>query len=150
MVESGRFMIFFGYYEHTLDDKGRLVIPSKMRSQLSNVVYIMKGYDGALSIYHESTFAKLAAKVEEESFTRKSARDFIRISLSSTQEMEIDKQGRVQIPSLLLNKYNIGKEVVVIGAGDHIEVWNKAKYEEYEEAADKDYEINAEKLYDNK
>lgn len=138
--------MFFGTYEHTLDDKGRLVIPSKMREEAGNRVYIMKGFDGSLSIYKQSEFERLVEKFNNLSFNHKESRDYLRIRLASTCELDVDKQGRVQIPVQLLKRYNIGKEVVVIGAGDHMEVWNKDEFLAYEEAADKDFEKNAENL----
>ena len=138
--------MFFGTYEHTLDDKGRLVIPSKMREEAGPVVYIMKGFDGSLSIYKALEFERLVKKFNSLSFNHKESRDYLRVQLASTCELDVDKQGRIQLPSQLLKKYKIGKEVVVIGAGDHMEVWNKAEFLEYETNADKDFEKNAENL----
>lgn len=130
--------MFFGSYEHNLDDKHRLVIPRKMREELGTKCYIMKGYDGALSLFHESAFQKLVEELEKLPLNKKNARDYLRIQLASTCELEMDKMGRVQLPASLLTKYHIGKEVVIIGMGSHIEVWNKADYEKYEaEAVDK-------------
>ena len=140
--------MFFGSYEHTLDEKGRLVIPCKMREECGVKLYIMKGFDGALSLYKVDDFEKLAAEVSSLSFKKKDSRAYLRVRLASACELDIDKQGRIQIPTQILNKYEIGKEVVVIGVGDHIEVWNKAAYKEYEKAADDSFESIAENLDD--
>lgn len=138
--------MFYGYYEHSLDEKGRLVIPSKMREEAGSRLYIMKGYDGALSIFKESSFQKMVEEAEKTPFTKSNSRKYLRIRLGSTCEMEIDKQGRVQIPSQLLTRYNITKEVVILGVGSHIEVWSKNAYLEYEKEAEDDFEEIAENL----
>ena len=117
--------MFFGNFTHNLDEKGRLVIPSKMREALGSRAYILKGYDGALSIYPESDFLKLVSDMEKLPFHKKTARAHLRAQMSSVSELLIDRQGRALLPTSLLAKYHIGKEVVVIGALDHIEVWNK-------------------------
>ena len=138
--------MFYGSFAHNLDNKGRLVIPSKMRDELGAKAYILKGYDGALSIYKESDFQELVSKIKTLSFTKKNARAHLRIQLASVCELDIDKQGRALLPTQLLAKYKIGKEVMVIGALDHIEVWNKKEYEEYEKSADSSFEEIAEEL----
>ena len=141
--------MFYGSYIHTLDDKGRLVIPSKMRDELGMKAYILKGYDGALSIYKESEFEKLVAKINSLPFNKKNTRAFLRIQLASVCELEIDRQGRVLLPTQLLSKYQIGKEVIVIGALDHIEVWNRNDYEAYEKQSSSFEEIAEELDSDN-
>lgn len=138
--------MFFGCFEHTLDDKGRLVIPRKMREEAGSKLFIMKGFDGALSIYKEAEFEKLVQEFNSLPFNKKASRDYLRIQLASTCDLDVDKTGRVQLPTQLLNKYQISKEVVVIGCGDHIEVWDKKAYEQYEEQANASFEANAEKL----
>lgn len=141
--------MFYGYYEHTLDDKGRLVIPARMREEIGHLVYIMKGFDGALAIFKEEAFLDLGKKANSLPFNKKSSRDYIRLQLSSSFELEVDKHGRIQLPQLLLNKYHVGKEVVVIGVGDHFEVWDKKVYLEYENRANNEFEDNAENLGSN-
>jgi len=138
--------MYFGTYEHSLDDKNRLVIPRKMRESLGNKIIILKGFDGALSIYKAEDFVKYTEQVDLLPFNKRSARDYIRMQLSSATELEIDKQGRTIIPPFLMKKYAIGKEVVILGVGDHIEIWDKITYIQYEEKTNKDFESNAENL----
>ena len=138
--------MFFGSYSHSLDDKNRLVIPSKMRSEVGARLYIMKGFDGAISMYPEKAFEKLMNEFNQMPFTKKDARSYLRTQLASTSELEIDKAGRVIVPSNLLEKYSISKSVMVIGMGDHIEVWDSKVYEAYEAEADKNFEDIAENL----
>ncbi len=141
--------MFFGNYVHNFDDKGRLVIPSKMRDQLGSKAYILKGFDGALSIYREDDFLKLVEELKKLPFHKKSARGYLRTQIASVCELDIDRQGRALIPTSLLNKYNIGKEVAIVGALDHIEVWDKAAYEAYDKEMNDNFEDNAEALGEN-
>ena len=141
--------MFFGYFEHNLDAKGRLIIPAKMREETGDKVYILKGFDGALAIYKEEKFLEVMKEGEKLHFNKASSRDYLRAMLSSVCELEIDKIGRVQIPTTLLNRYGIGKELVIIGVGDHIEVWDKSAYQVYEERINREFEMNAEKLDDH-
>ena len=141
--------MFYGSSSHNLDNKGRLVIPSKMREEFGGKAYILKGYDGCLAIYKESDFFKLMEKINSLSFTKKVSRAFIRAQLDSVCELEIDRQGRALLPAQLLNRYSIGKEVIVVGVYDHIEVWNKKDYEEFSKTANSSFEENAEELEDN-
>lgn len=138
--------MFFGSYAHSLDDKNRLVIPSKMRNEIGTRLYIMKGFDGAISMYPEKAFAKLMDEFNSLPFNKKDARSYLRTQLATTSELEIDKAGRVILPNTLLSKYSISKSVVVIGMGDHIEVWDSKQYEAYEAEADKNFEDIAENL----
>ena len=142
--------MFFGLYEHSIDEKNRLMIPRKMRDEAGVKLFIMKGFDGALAIYKASTFEKLVAEIEDMPFTQRNNRDYIRAMLASACEIDVDRQGRIQIPTQLMNKYNISKDVVVIGSGDHFEVWSKALYDEYEKRVNDSFEENAENLHNNK
>ena len=138
--------MFFGNYSHSLDDKGRLVIPRKMRDELGYKIYIMKGYDGALSIYKEEAFVKLVEELERLSFNKKENRDYLRLKLASVTDLDVDKMGRVQLPQALLTKHRIGKDVVVLGVSDHIEVWDAKKYQEYLASIEDNFEEIAERL----
>ena len=141
--------MFFGYYEHNLDAKGRVIIPAKFRDELGTKFYILKGFDGALAIYKEEKFLELIETQQRLPFNKSSSRDYLRAMLASACELEIDKIGRCQIPTVLLNKHGIGKEIIIIGVGDHIEVWDKTAYLAYEERIDREFEENAEKLEDH-
>ncbi len=138
--------MYFGGFAHNLDEKGRLMIPRKMREELGYKVYIMKGFEGSLSLYNEERYQKLVEEFSRLSFNQSKVRDYLRLQFASTYEMEVDKLGRVQIPTALLTKYNISKEVLVLGIGDHIEVWDKAKYEEYENGIKDEFESIAENI----
>lgn len=147
MVESGRkSKMFFGSYFHLLDDKNRLYLPSKLRIQCGAKLFVLKGYDGCLSIYTEETFKKFINELSSLSFSDHLSRDVSRIALSSVSELEFDKANRIQIPTALIERYKISKDVVVLGVIDHIEIWSKDKWENYLKENEKDFENKSELL----
>ena len=141
--------MFFGSFEHTLDEKNRLLIPSRLRGELGSKVFIMKGYEGSLSVYPENQFSKYIEKLEHLPYESKLSRDIERISLSSVFEIDVDKVNRIQIPTALINKYSISKDVVVVGVINHIEIWSKANWEEYLKANEETFEAKSEELLKN-
>ena len=140
--------MYFGYYEHLLDEKGRLSLPRKLREGLSegSLLYVLKGFEGCLSVYNESTFNKLCSDIEELSYLDKTARNYIRNVLGSVVILNVDKLGRIQIPTSTLNRYNILKNVAVLGVGDHFEIWDLEAYQTYQEVNDESFEESADKL----
>ena len=139
-------MIYFGTYQHSLDAKNRLLIPSKLKALLTSTVYIMKGFDGCLSVFDHNSFQNYVEKLQKYSFNHSKEREFIRTILSSVVEMEADKVGRIQLPTSTVKKYNISKDVVVVGVGDHVEIWNLDKWNEYIEKSDATLEDIAEEI----
>lgn len=138
--------MFFGSYNHTLDEKGRLMIPRKMRETVGQVLYIMQGYDGSLSLYTESRYQALAEEYSRLSFTQSKVRDYLRLQFASTYEIEVDKLGRIQLPTALLGKFSISRDVIVLGIGDHIEIWDKVKFEDYENKKRGEFDAIAEEI----
>ena len=140
--------MYFGLFVHSLDDKGRLMIPSKLREGLvsGSPLFVLKGFEGCLAVYNESSFQKLVSNMENYSYNDLAARKYIRNILPSVVQLNVDKLGRIQIPTFTLEKYKISKQVVVIGVGDHFEIWDEKAYLEYEEKNSADFEENAESL----
>lgn len=138
--------MFFGRFDRILDNKGRLSIPSKIRGSLTEVCYIMKGFDGALAIYNEDEFQRMWEEVRNLPFNKTNNRKYIRAQLATACELEIDGSNRIQIPQELLTRYSIGKDVSVIGVGNHLELWDKAKYEQYELDSEKEFDEIAENI----
>ena len=139
--------MFFGSYSHTLDNKGRLMIPAKLRNEAGGRLYILKGYEGSLSVYKEADFLNLTAALEDLSYNQRDTRDVQRITLASVVELEVDAQGRIQLPSKLLGDYKISRSVVVVGVINHFEIWDAVAWENYLKQNEKDYEAKAEKLH---
>lgn len=140
--------MYFGNYEHSLDNKGRLLIPRQLKAGLSegSKLYIMKGYEGCLSVYNESEFAKLVEECSSLSYHKKNSRAYLRLMLSSVTELVVDKVGRVQIPTSTLTKFQISRQVIIIGVGDHFEIWDLNKFNEYQAEANENFEEIAESL----
>ena len=123
--------MLIGEYEHSLDVKGRLILPAKIREDMGEKFIITKGLDGCLFGFSQTEWANFEEKLKTLPLTNKNARDFVRFFLSGAMECEIDKQGRFLISSNLRNVATLEKEVVIIGVGTRIEIWNKDKWEEY-------------------
>lgn len=117
-----------------------------MREQINSRLYLLRGFDGCLSIYQENSFNEYVETLNTLPFTQKTTRDMQRLGLSSVVELEIDKQGRIQIPSQTITEFGISKSVVVVGVVNHLEIWNKETWENYEDTNAKKYEETAEKL----
>ncbi len=128
-------MTFYGTYNHNLDVKGRLVVPARFRDLLkaSGTLYLMHGFDGALSVYPEDAFQKEMAFINALNYRDENARTYARIVLASIEPLPVDSAGRITIPTKILKKYNINQAVVVLGVGAHLEIWDSVAYENYEE-----------------
>ena len=121
--------MLIGEYHHNIDEKGRLIIPSKFRDEIGKEFIITRGLDGCLFIYNLGQWNKIVSKLQTLPFTKKDARTFNRFFLSSATVCEFDKQGRINIPSTLINYANIQKECTIIGVNDRLEVWASDKFD---------------------
>ena len=136
--------MFMGEYNHTIDEKGRLIIPSKFREELGNDFVVTKGLDGCLFIYDKLEWKALEDKLRALPLTNKTARDFTRYMLGGAANVEPDKQGRILIPQNLRSFANLDKDVVLVGIASRIEVWDREKWEAL--SFDTDDEELAEKM----
>ena len=123
--------MLIGEYEHSLDAKGRLIMPAKIREDIGEKFIITKGLDGCLFGFSQNEWANFEEKLKTLPLTNKNARDFVRFFLSGAIECEIDKQGRFLIASNLREYANLEKDAVIIGVGTRIEIWNKDKWKVY-------------------
>lgn len=125
--------MFIGEYEHSVDVKGRVIMPAKLREDIGEKFILTKGLDGCLFAYSQTEWTNFEEKLKTLPLTNKNARDFVRFFLSGAIECEIDKQGRFLIPGNLRTYAKLDKEIVIIGVGTRIEIWNKASWLESEE-----------------
>ncbi len=123
--------MFMGEYHHNLDEKGRVVIPTKFREELQEKFVLVKGLEKCIYIYTMKDWQNLVDKLNTLSFTKKDARTFTRSFFSGATVCEFDRQGRTQIPSPLLFHAGLTKEIVIIGANDRMEIWDKSTWENY-------------------
>ena len=138
--------MFKGEYNHTIDEKGRLIIPAKFREELGNEFVVTRGLDGCLFGYNNSERQVFEDKLRALPLTNKDARQFQRFMLAGAASVEIDKQGRILLPQVLRTFAGLDKDVVLIGVAGRIEIWSKDKYEEA--SAVDDMEAIAEKMSD--
>jgi MraZ protein len=123
--------MFMGEFHHNIDDKGRMIIPSKFRYDLGEKFIVTRGIDTCLFVYPKSEWTKIISQLNELSFTKKDVRSFQRFFLSGATECEFDKQGRINITSPLAGYADITKECVVIGVNDRIEIWSKENFDKF-------------------
>ena len=133
--------MLLGEYEHTLDAKGRLAVPAKLRDSLGNRFIITKGLDGCLFVYDMDEWQRLEQKLAALPMSRKTARDFIRFLFGGACEAECDKQGRVLLPANLRKHAGLVKDAVIVGVGSRAEIWDAQRWNEYNEACAED--VNA-------
>lgn len=138
--------MFMGEYAHNIDKKGRMIIPAKFREELGDTVVITRGLDGCLSVYTQAQWQTIYEQLMKLPSTKKDARMFVRMMTSKAAECEIDGQGRVLLPTALINIAQLVKECMVIGAASHVEIWAKEKWEPMDESADEAFEEIAENL----
>ncbi len=128
--------MFTGEYRHTVDDKGRLAVPSRFRAQLDGEVVVSRWIDGCLAIHTASGWAALADEVAALPITDASARLFERSIFAGAAQAELDRQGRILLPTYLREGIGLGTDAVVLGARDHAEIWAPATWAEYRRAMD--------------
>ena len=138
--------MLIGEYEHSIDVKGRLIMPAKLRDDMGEKFIITKGLDGCLFGFSQNEWANFEEKLKTLPLTSKNARDFVRFFLSGATECEIDKQGRFLIVGNLRQYAHMDKEVVIIGVLGRLEIWDKQKWKEYNEKENNSVEDIAESL----
>lgn len=120
--------MFMGEYNHTLDTKGRIIVPSKFREQLGMTFVITKGLDGCLFVYSQEEWKTIEESFRNKPLTSKDARHFARFFFAGACECEVDKQGRILIPTNLREYAGIDKDVVSVGVLNRVEIWSKDRW----------------------
>ena len=121
--------MLMGEYSHSLDTKGRLIMPAKLRQDIGDKFILTKGLDGCLFAFSQTEWNNFEEKLKGLPLSDKNARNFVRFFLSGATECEIDKQGRFLIPTNLRISANLEKDAIIIGVGTRIEIWNKETWE---------------------
>ena len=138
--------MFIGEYNHTIDAKGRMIIPQKFREGLGESFFMSKGLDGCLVLYPADQWEKFAEKLNGLSDMRKDSRDLKRFFLSGASDCEIDKQGRVLVTPNLREYAGLKKDIVITGKYTCIEVWNRSKWDDISNIDVDDMDDIAERL----
>jgi len=140
--------MFMGEFIHSIDDKGRIIIPVKFREELGAEFVITRGLDKSLFAYPLSEWKQLEEKLKSLPFTRADARKFTRFFFSGAIECELDKQGRVSIPNNLRTYADLLKECVIIGVSNRVEIWSRELWEIYYQDSEDSFNEIAEKIVD--
>ncbi len=123
--------MFMGEYHHNIDDKGRLIIPSKFRDELGEKFIVTRGLEECLFVYSKDEWNNIINKLKDLPFTSKDARTFMRMFMSGATECELDKNGRINISQVLTKYASLEKECIVIGVNDRLEIWSSEKFENF-------------------
>lgn len=138
--------MFIGEYQHSLDNKGRLIVPAKFREDLGENFVMTKGLDNCLFVYPMKEWLNLEEKLKSLPLTNRDARAFVRFFFSGATECELDKQGRILIPANLREHSKLDKEAVIIGVSTRVEIWSKEEWNLYNEDDSLGYDSIAEKM----
>jgi len=139
-------IMFIGEYNHKIDARGRINIPSKLRENLDERFFLTKGLDNCLFLFPEDEWKVFEEKLKTLPLTNRNARAFVRLFFAGASECAIDKQGRINIPNNLLKHSKIEKEVMIIGVGQRIELWSKKEWTRYNEPDNISYDEIAEQM----
>ena len=140
--------MLMGEFHHNLDDKNRIIIPSRLREELGESIIITRGLEDCLFIYSENEWSKVVSKLKSLPFTKKDARSFTRMFLSGATNEEFDKQGRIKIALPLLEFADIKKKFVINGVNDRLEIWDKDKWDSFMNVASESLSDLADHLFE--
>lgn len=140
--------MLIGEFHHTIDEKGRLIIPSKFRTDLGNEFIVTRGLDRCLFVYSKEEWEKIVNKLSSLPFTKKDARDFLRFFLSGATVCEFDKQGRINITSPLVGYAGLTKDCVIIGVNERLEIWDEAAFNNFLTTNEENFSELAENLFE--
>jgi MraZ protein len=142
--------MFYGEYEHSIDKKGRIIIPAKFRQTLRSggidTLFITRGLDVCLFVFPEPEWRSAEARLKPIPFTKSEGRKFNRLFFSGASELKIDNLGRVLIPRNLKDFAQIKQDIVIVGVSNRIEIWSKEKWKEFYENSRQSFEDVAERV----
>ncbi|OPL07988.1 MAG: division/cell wall cluster transcriptional repressor MraZ [delta proteobacterium ML8_F1] len=138
--------MFIGEYQHNIDKKGRINVPSKFRSELGDRFYMTKGLDDSLFCFPQEEWKIFEEKLKGLPLTNKNARGFVRLFFSGATECELDSQGRILIPQVLREHAKIDRELMIIGVGTRVEIWALDQWRHYTDPEQISYDEIAEHM----
>jgi MraZ protein len=138
--------VFLGTYAPKLDDKGRLILPARFWDELASGVVITRGQEHCLYVYSAREFENVHEKIRQAPVSSKQARDYTRMFLSGASQEQPDKQRRVTIPAGLREYASLDRDLTVIGAGSHAEIWDTESWNTYYNETESSYANTAEEV----
>jgi MraZ protein len=140
--------MFIGEFRHVLDDKGRLAIPVKFREAFKDGAVVTRGLDQCLFVFPMTEWQKLAERLANLPLSQQDSRAFARLMLAGAMDVELDKQGRMVVPEYLRTYAAVGKDAVVTGLYNRLEIWDAKAWETYQTQTEKDSAVIAERMSD--
>jgi MraZ protein len=140
--------MFMGEFHHSVDDKGRMIVPAKFRENLGSSFVLTRGLDQCIFAYPRTEWTQLEQKLKALPFTKADARAFTRFFFSGACEVDLDKQGRIVLPSNLRTYADLTKECVVLGVSSRVEIWNRSIWESYYAKSEESFNEIAESIVD--
>ena len=137
--------MFLGQYRHSLDSKGRMIVPARFRESLDGSVYLTQGFDHNLRVLPENIFVSIYERITQMSSTDPTARQLRRLIFSSAQQVDVDGNGRILIPKYLREVAKLTSEAVIVGVGEAIEIWSPEAWEDQNQLL-QDADSNAERF----
>lgn len=145
---TGGETMLMGEFHHTIDSKGRVIMPAKFRADLGDTFILTRGMDGCLFGYPMAKWQEIEQKLDSLPLNKKDARAFVRFFYSAATENEVDKQGRINIATPLFKFAKLQKNCVIVGVSDRIEIWDEARWEEVNQEAEENFDSISENLMD--
>jgi len=145
VFNTGTEHMFLGQYRHSLDDKGRMIVPARFRDLLDGTIYLTQGFDQNLRVLPEAAFVSIYERVTEMSSTNPTARQLRRLIFSTAQQVDIDGNGRILIPKYLRDVASLIDEAIVVGVGEALEIWSPESWETQNQLL-QDADSNAERF----
>ena len=140
--------MFIGEYQHSIDEKGRLAVPVKFRPKLAKGAVVTRGLDQSLFLFPMAEWEQLAQRLSKMSIAQANSRAFARLMLAGAMDVSLDRQGRIILPEYLRSYAKMGKQLVLAGLYNRIELWDKAIWQRYKVATEKNSTVIAEQLTD--
>ncbi|MBN7275140.1 division/cell wall cluster transcriptional repressor MraZ [Ligilactobacillus pobuzihii] len=140
--------MFMGEYRHSIDTKGRIIIPAKFRDELAGKCILTRGLDGCLFGYPMDEWQNLEEKLKKLPLTKRDARSFVRFFYSAATESAFDKQGRVNIPQSLRSHAGVEKKCVIVGVSNRFEIWSEDRWQDFSDNAEENFDDIAENMID--
>ena len=138
--------MLIGEYQHSVDEKGRVFMPSKLREDLGSKFIATRGIGRCLFVFSQEEWMNFSTKLRSLPMTDRSAQDFLRMLFASACECEPDKQGRILLPQRLREHAHIAGDAVIIGVMSRVEIWSKEDWAAYNEQSSKEYEDTLKQL----
>ncbi len=146
-------MTLTGTWPRSLDEKGRLAVPTRVRADLGGedlkVLFIAPWTDKSLAIFTPTAFDALSARMSDKSATKLDVRSYMRLFYGQAEKLDLDAQGRLRIPERLKALAELQREVVLLGVSDHLELWDKARWEDYVAKLSPQFDAIAEQAYED-